>query len=73
MKALLISPESQTIEAIEIAGREDIVRLIGYDTIESDAVGKAGDRLFSTRNVSCAAARGASRSIPSSPYPAGAS
>lgn len=46
MKALLISPESQTIEAIEIAGREDIVRLIGYDTIESDAVGKAGDRLF---------------------------
>lgn len=46
MKALLIDPESQTVEAIEIAGKEDIVRLIGYDTIESDAVGKAGDRLF---------------------------
>ena len=46
MKALLINPESQTVEAIEISGKEDIARLIGYDTIESDAVGKAGDRLF---------------------------
>ncbi|MBL0292495.1 MAG: hypothetical protein IPQ15_18145 [Betaproteobacteria bacterium] len=46
MKALLIDPEHRSIEAIEIAGREDIARLIGFDTVESDAVGNAGDRLF---------------------------
>lgn len=46
MKALLITPEHRSVEAIEIAGHEDIVRLIGFDTIESDAVGTAGDRLF---------------------------
>lgn len=46
MKALLIDGERQSIEPIDIAGREDIARLIGYDTIESDAVGTAGDRLY---------------------------
>lgn len=46
MKALLIDPEHRSIEAIEIAGHEDIARLIGFDTVESDAVGNAGDRLF---------------------------
>lgn len=46
MRALLIDPESQTIEEIVIEGRDDIVRLVGFDTIESDAIGDAGDRLF---------------------------
>ena len=46
MKALLIDPEKQSLEPIEIQGRDDIAKLIGYDTIESDAVGTAGDRLF---------------------------
>lgn len=46
MKALLIDPESQTIEEIEISGKEDIAQVIGFDTIESDAVGDAGDRLY---------------------------
>ena len=46
MKALLIDPEHRSIEAIEIVGHEDIARLIGFDTIESEAVGTAGDRLF---------------------------
>lgn len=46
MKALLINPENRTVETIDIGSREDIVRLIGFDTIESDAVGVAGDRLF---------------------------
>jgi hypothetical protein len=46
MKAFLISPETQTIDAIEIVDRDDIVNLIGFDTIESDAVGAAGDRLY---------------------------
>jgi hypothetical protein len=46
MKALLIDPENRSLEPVDIQGREDIVKLIGYDTIESDAVGTAGDRLF---------------------------
>ena len=46
MKALLITPDDQTIEEIEISGMDDIKRIIGYDTIESDAIGSAGDRLF---------------------------
>ena len=46
MKALLIDPQKQSLEPIEIQGRDDIVKLIGYDTIESDAVGSAGDRLY---------------------------
>jgi hypothetical protein len=46
MRALLIDPEKQTIEEIDMAGREDIARLVGFDTIESDAIGSEGDRLF---------------------------
>ena len=46
LKAFLITPENRSIEAIDIKGREDIARLIGFDTIESDAVGTAGDRLY---------------------------
>ena len=46
MKALLINPENRSLEPVDIQRREDIVKLIGYDTIESDAVGTAGDRLF---------------------------
>ena len=46
MRAILIKPETRSIEAVDIEGRDDIVRLIGYDTIESDAVGNAGDRLL---------------------------
>jgi hypothetical protein len=46
MKAILINPEIRSIDAIDISGRDDLVRLIGFDTLESDAVGTAGDRLF---------------------------
>ena len=46
MKALLITPETQAIEAIEIDSLDDIVKLIGYDTITSDEIGPEGDRLF---------------------------
>jgi len=46
MKAILINPENRSIDAIDLSGRDDLVRLIGFDTIESDAVGTAGDRLF---------------------------
>jgi hypothetical protein len=46
MKALLISPDSQAIEAIDIDSHDDIVKLIGFDTITSDEIGPEGDRLF---------------------------
>jgi len=46
MKAILITPDIRSIEMIEIGSREDIAKLIGFDSIESDAVGTAGDRLF---------------------------
>lgn len=46
MRAILIKPETRSVDAVDIEGRDDIVRLIGYDTLESDAVGDAGDRLF---------------------------
>lgn len=46
MKALLISPENRAIEEITISGMDDIKSIIGYDTIESDAVGSEGDYLF---------------------------
>ncbi len=46
MKAILITPESRSIETISIGSREDIVKLIGFDTIVSDAIGTGGDRLF---------------------------
>ncbi len=46
MKAYLIDAETHTIENIDVQNMDDIVRLVGYETIESDAVGNAGDRLF---------------------------
>nr|WP_296751054.1 hypothetical protein [Thioalkalivibrio sp.] len=46
MRALLINPETRSIEEVEISGRDDIVRLVGYETIESDEIGPNGDRLF---------------------------
>jgi hypothetical protein len=45
-KAFLISPEDQSIEPIELSSENDIKQLIGFETIASDAVGSAGDRLF---------------------------
>jgi len=46
MKALLINPETRSIESIDIGSHAELASLIGYDTIESDAVGSAGDRLY---------------------------
>ena len=46
MNALLISPETQQIEQIEIAGVDDIIGLIGFDTLESDSIGTQGDHLY---------------------------
>jgi hypothetical protein len=46
MKAFLINPEGRSIEPIEVPDHAAIAKFIGYDTIESDAVGTTGDRLF---------------------------
>lgn len=45
-KAFLISPEQKSVEPIELSDENEIKTLIGFETIESDAVGSAGDRLF---------------------------
>lgn len=46
MKALLITPEKQSIEEIDIDGYDDIVSIIGYDTVTADEIGDDGDRLY---------------------------
>ena len=46
MKAWLINPEQRSIEAIDINSHAELAGLIGYDTLESDVVGTAGDRLY---------------------------
>jgi hypothetical protein len=46
MKALLISPDTQSIETVDISGQDDITDMIGFDTITSDEIGPQGDRLY---------------------------
>ena len=46
MKAFLITPDTKSIESIEIEGLDDIRLRVGFDSIESDAVGADGDRLY---------------------------
>jgi len=46
MRALLIDAENQAIEEVDISGMDDIRRLVGFDTLESDAIGREGDRLY---------------------------
>ncbi len=46
MKAILITPETQSIDVIDVSDHKDIAVLIGFETIISDEVGSNGDRLF---------------------------
>ena len=46
MKALLIKPAEQSIEPIDIGSMQEIIELIGFDTVISDDVGKDGDKLY---------------------------
>jgi len=46
MKALLIDPQNRSVEVVDVVGRDDIARIIGFETLESDAVGTEGDRLW---------------------------
>lgn len=43
MKALLIEPDTRRIETVDLDSHADIARLVGYDTLESDAVGTTGN------------------------------
>jgi hypothetical protein len=46
MQAILITPQTRSLEIIDISGHDDIVKQIGFDTITSDEIGSDGDRLF---------------------------
>ena len=46
MKAIVISPATQSIETVDVATLDDIKAVVGYDTLESDAIGTQGDRLY---------------------------
>lgn len=46
MRAILIQPDTRSLEVVDVRSRDDIARLVGYATLESDAVGSAGDHLF---------------------------
>jgi hypothetical protein len=46
MRAILIQPETRSIDVIDVRNRDDIAARVGYPTLESDAVGNSGDHLF---------------------------
>jgi hypothetical protein len=46
LKAIMINPENRSMETVEINSRDDIARLIGFDTIAADEIGKTGDQLY---------------------------
>ena len=46
MKALLIKPAEKSIDPVNISSQEDIVRLIGFETVIADDVGSEGDKLY---------------------------
>lgn len=45
MKAYLITPETRSIDLVDVTSMDDIKGLIGFETLESDAIGTQGDRL----------------------------
>lgn len=46
MKAYLIDANNKTISEANIAGLDDVKKLIGYDSVDSDEIDASGDRLF---------------------------
>ena len=46
MKAVKVSPQQRTVEAVDVSTMDDIIELVVYETIESDEVGDNGDRLY---------------------------
>jgi hypothetical protein len=46
MKAIIIKPETKSIEEIEVADLGDITKLIGFDSVISDAIDDDGNYLY---------------------------
>jgi len=46
MRAYLITPDKQSIDAVDVTSIDEVKALIGFDTLESDAIGSEGDRLY---------------------------
>ena len=46
MTAYLIDANLNTVSAVEIARLDDVKKLIGYDSVDSDEIDSTGDRLF---------------------------
>jgi hypothetical protein len=46
MKAFSITPDTQSIDEVEVTSPDDLKALIGFDTLESDAIGSEGDRPY---------------------------
>ena len=46
MKAYLIDSNQKTVTAVDIAGLDDVKKLIDYDSVDSDEIDASGDRLF---------------------------
>jgi len=46
MKAYLITPASQSVDVVDVSGLDDIIDLIGYNTIEADAIDENRTRLY---------------------------
>lgn len=50
MKAFLIDPVAQIIETTTISSMDDMIDLIGQDTLESDEISDEGDRIYFDEN-----------------------
>jgi len=50
MNAILIDPIKQLAEMISISDLNDVVDVIGHDTLEQDSVGDDGDRIYFDEN-----------------------
>lgn len=46
MNAYLIDANQKTVCAVDITGLNDVKKLIGYDSVDSDEIDNSGDRLF---------------------------
>ena len=46
MKAILIDPNERCLRQVQVQDKDDIVELIGYDTVISDEIGPDGERMF---------------------------
>ncbi len=46
MKAILIDSQQRSVATVDVSGKDDLVQLVGYDTLTSDRIDTGGERLF---------------------------